>query len=98
MASGVASVEGMTVELGGGSDRGEGVEYFTPSERAASGKAARAEVRRRAHGFWEPSPLRRSPVELLEDQAQDTVAGARADPVRTDARLAVRVLPGRAPI
>jgi uncharacterized protein (DUF2252 family) len=57
--SGIEPVEGMMVE------------HFTPAERAARGKAARAEVRRSAHGLWEPSPLRRSPLELLEDQARE---------------------------
>ena len=67
----VTSVEGMNVARDRGPDQGEGVAYFTPAERAARGKAARAEVRRRAHGRWEPSALRRSPVELLEAQASE---------------------------
>jgi uncharacterized protein (DUF2252 family) len=49
------------------------VAHFTVDERAARGKAARAEVPRRAHGEWEPSPIRPDPVELLEDQAQTRV-------------------------
>ena len=51
--------------------RGSAVEHLTPAERAARGKRARAEVPRSAHGLWEPSPLRRSPLELLEDQASE---------------------------
>jgi hypothetical protein len=38
------------------------VEHFTPAERAARGKAARAEVPRRVHGEWEPPPHRPDPV------------------------------------
>ena len=49
------------------------VEHFTPAERAARGKAARAEVPRRVHGEWEPSPHRPDPVDLLEEQAQTRV-------------------------
>ena len=44
--------------------------HHTPAERAARGKAARSEVPRSVHGEWEPGPLRRDPVELLEEQAQ----------------------------
>jgi uncharacterized protein (DUF2252 family) len=46
------------------------VEYFSPSERAARGRAARAEISRSAHGVWEPAPSRRDPVGLLEEQAR----------------------------
>jgi uncharacterized protein (DUF2252 family) len=46
------------------------VQHFTPSERAAHGKAARAEIPRRSHGEWEPSSVRPDPVALLEEQAQ----------------------------
>jgi uncharacterized protein (DUF2252 family) len=49
------------------------VEHFTRAERAARGKAARAEVPRRVNGEWEPSPHRPDPVDLLEDQAQTRV-------------------------
>jgi uncharacterized protein (DUF2252 family) len=38
-------------------------------ERAARGKAARADAPRSAHGEWEPASERRDPVELLEEQA-----------------------------
>ena len=47
--------------------------YPTPVERAARGKAARAEVRRSAHANWEPAPERPDPVELLEEQARTRV-------------------------
>lgn len=45
------------------------VPHLTPSERAARGKAARAEVPRSSHADWEPASNRRDPVELLEEQA-----------------------------
>jgi uncharacterized protein (DUF2252 family) len=51
----------------------EPVAHFTVAERAARGKAARAEVPRAAHGSWEPSPVRADPVELLEEQAKTRV-------------------------
>jgi uncharacterized protein (DUF2252 family) len=44
--------------------------YFTPAERAARGKAARAELPRSAHGAWEAPLSRRDPIDLLEQQAQ----------------------------
>ena len=49
------------------------VPHLTVSERAARGKAARAEVPRSIHGVFEPSPRRPDPVELLERQAQTRV-------------------------
>src|SRR4029079_11287945 len=49
------------------------VEHFTPAERAARGKATRAEVSRASHGAWEPALHRPDPVELLEEQAQTRV-------------------------
>ena len=49
------------------------VEHFTPAERAARGKATRAEVSRASHGEWEPALHRPDPVELLEEQAQTRV-------------------------
>jgi uncharacterized protein (DUF2252 family) len=49
------------------------VQHFTPEERAARGKAARAEVPRRSHAEWEPPLHRPDPVELLEEQAQSRV-------------------------
>ena len=49
------------------------VEHFTPDERAARGKATRAEVPRRVHGEWEPPPHRPDPVVLLEEQAETRV-------------------------
>jgi uncharacterized protein (DUF2252 family) len=49
------------------------VEYLSTAERAARGKAARAEVPRRVHGACEPASLRRDPVDLLEEQARTRV-------------------------
>jgi uncharacterized protein (DUF2252 family) len=44
--------------------------HLTPAERIASGKAARGELPRSTHAEWEPGPIRRDPVELLEEQAR----------------------------
>ncbi|MGL6278240.1 MAG: DUF2252 domain-containing protein [Gaiella sp.] len=49
------------------------VHHFTPAERAARGKAARAEVPRSSHAGWEPPSLRHDPVALLEEQARTRV-------------------------
>src|SRR5262245_15171189 len=49
------------------------VEHFTRKERAARGKAARAEVPRRVHGDWEPHQHRPDPVDLLEEQGASRV-------------------------
>jgi uncharacterized protein (DUF2252 family) len=56
-----------------GSSTGPKVEHFTPDERAARGKATRAEVPRRSHAGWEPPPHRPDPVELLEEQSATRV-------------------------
>ena len=47
--------------------------HLTIGERAARGKAARAEVPRSSHAAWEPPPHRPDPVTLLEEQAEDRV-------------------------
>ena len=49
------------------------VVHLSVEERAARGKAARAEVPRSVHAAWEPPPHRPIPVELLEEQAQTRV-------------------------
>jgi uncharacterized protein (DUF2252 family) len=49
------------------------VAHFTPDERTAHGKAARADVPRSVHAEWEPPSHRRDPVELLEQQAETRV-------------------------
>lgn len=43
-------------------------------ERIARGRAARAEIRRREHGEWEPPADRADPIELLERQGRDRIA------------------------
>jgi uncharacterized protein (DUF2252 family) len=43
-------------------------------ERAAHGRAARADVRRRAQGAFEPAPDRPDPVDVLEQQAASRVS------------------------
>jgi uncharacterized protein (DUF2252 family) len=45
----------------------------SPAERAARGKAGRANVRRSALADWEPAPDRPDPVELLEERARTRV-------------------------
>jgi hypothetical protein len=47
---------------------------LTPAERAARGKAARAEVPRESHAVFDPPPDRTDPVALLEEQAKTRVA------------------------
>jgi uncharacterized protein (DUF2252 family) len=49
------------------------VAHPTPAERAAAGKAARAEVPRSSHSEWEPAPDRQDPVDVLEGQSQARV-------------------------
>ena len=49
------------------------VPRLTPAERAARGKAERAEVPRSLHAEWEPPKNRRDPVDLLEEQAESRV-------------------------
>src|SRR5690348_1966507 len=52
------------------SDRAE---HLTPEERAARGKARRVEIPRSVHASWEPPSDRRSPIDLLEEQAKTRV-------------------------
>ena len=47
--------------------------HLTPSERAARGKAARAEVPRSSHAIFEPPSRRVDPIKLLEGQAKARV-------------------------
>ncbi len=46
---------------------------MTPADRAARGKAARAEVPRDSHAAFEPPPDRPDPIGLLEQQARTRV-------------------------
>jgi uncharacterized protein (DUF2252 family) len=57
----------------GAAPKSHAVAHPTPRERAASGKAARAEVPRTVHGEWQPPSDRRDPVALLEEQAATRV-------------------------
>ncbi len=50
-----------------------GVGQLTPAERAARGKAARAEVPRDTHAVFDPPPDRPDPIGLLEEQAKQRV-------------------------
>jgi len=47
--------------------------HLTKEEHAARGKAARADVPRRSHAEWSPPEGRRSPVDILEEQATTRV-------------------------
>jgi uncharacterized protein (DUF2252 family) len=50
------------------------VPHLTPRERAARGRAARAESPRSRHGEWQPWTERPDPIALLEEQAASRVA------------------------
>ncbi len=56
----------------GSGDNGT-VRHLSSGERAAAGKAARAEVPRAVLGEWLAPPGRRDPVEMLEEQAASRV-------------------------
>jgi uncharacterized protein (DUF2252 family) len=60
--------------------RPKSVRHFTPTERAAWGKAARGELPRSAFAGWEPGPSRRDPVDLLEEQGKTRLP--ELDPIR----------------
>jgi uncharacterized protein (DUF2252 family) len=49
------------------------VVHLTPEERAARGKAARAEVPRSSHAVYAPAPGRQDPIALLESQGATRV-------------------------
>jgi uncharacterized protein (DUF2252 family) len=49
------------------------VVHLTPEERAARGKAARAEVPRSSHAAWDAPSVRPDPVGLLQEQAKSRV-------------------------
>jgi uncharacterized protein DUF2252 len=51
----------------------QAIPHLSVDERAARGKAARAEVPRASHAEWEPPPHRPDPVALLEEQAETRV-------------------------
>ncbi|HYM45247.1 MAG TPA: DUF2252 domain-containing protein [Solirubrobacteraceae bacterium] len=55
------------------SDAASVVPHLTVAERAARGKAARAEVPRSSHAVYEPAPHRVDPIALLKRQAKTRV-------------------------
>jgi hypothetical protein len=71
---------------------GSPVEHPSRAERAARGKAARAEAPRSSHAAWEPAPGRRDPVERLA--ASFAVAG-RDRGFDAKQRRAINVAVGR---
>ncbi len=60
-------------KLDGQSSQPARIEHPSEAERAAKGKAARAEVPRSVQAAWEPASDRPSPVDLLEEQAKTRV-------------------------
>ena len=64
-------------------------------ESAERGRAARQRAPRATHGDWAPAPDRPDPVDAARRAGGHACAGARADPLRADARLAVHLLPRR---
>ena len=71
------------------------VVHLSVAERAAHGKAARAEVPRSSHAVFEPPPAAPRPDRAARAPGHDARARARADPLRPHARLAVHVLSRR---
>jgi uncharacterized protein (DUF2252 family) len=68
----------VVAEQGNGGPRGRSaaatvMPHLTPAERAARGRAARAEVPRSGHADFTPSTERADPVALLEEQAASRV-------------------------
>jgi uncharacterized protein (DUF2252 family) len=50
------------------------IDHLSVEERAARGKAARSDVPRSALADWSPSPGRRDPIDVLEEQGRTRVA------------------------
>jgi uncharacterized protein (DUF2252 family) len=72
-STGAADRHAATRAASRNSTRNGMVPHSSLAERAARGKAARAEVPRRVHGEWAATADRRDPVELLEEQAASRV-------------------------
>jgi len=72
-ATGATDREAATRATVDESGRNGKVAHFSVGERAALGKAARAEVPRSVHGEWLAPSGRRDPVEMLEEQAASRV-------------------------
>ena len=77
------------------SSRPTPVPHFTPAERAARGKAARAELPRSAHAAVGAGAGTQRPGGRARGASADAAARTRADPLRAHARVAVRLLPRR---
>ncbi|MFL5909634.1 MAG: DUF2252 domain-containing protein [Gaiellaceae bacterium] len=56
-----------------GRPRTQQTPYLSPEERAAHGKALRAEAPRKSHGEWLPATDRPDPIDLLQQQAASRV-------------------------
>ncbi len=67
------AVEGSHGDVPHGQRPGRRVEHLSVADRAAKGKAAREAVPRSSLAEWMPSPGRRDPVAVLEDQAMTRV-------------------------
>ena len=80
-----------------GPSRSKGVPHFTPAERAARGKAARAELRRVRTRRLGAGAEARGPDRSARGTGADASSGARPDPVRAHAGVPVRLLPRRLP-
>ena len=81
--------------LGGHHKFGTTLRHASVDERLNAGKQARSTVPRSSHAALPAAGDRPDPITLLEEQAASRVPEPRADPLRPDARLAVRVLPRR---
>ena len=79
----------------GAAPQGNPVEHFTPAERAARGKGARAEVPRSAHGAWEPSSSAATRWSCSRSRPRTRLPELGADPLRANARVAVHILSRR---
>jgi uncharacterized protein (DUF2252 family) len=68
-----ASIAVAIAALTAGAPPGQELQHLTPEERAARGRAARAQIPRSSHGAFTPSAHRPDPVALLEKQAATRV-------------------------
>ena len=73
---------------------GDGEVRPSPEQRAAVGKAARAEAPLESHAEFRPAKSR-DPGGIAAEPGRDPRTGAGADPPWPDARVAVHVLPRR---
>jgi hypothetical protein len=68
-----ATTRGRAAQASRGPGENAKAPHLSVKERAARGKAERAEVGRSVHGEWSAPSARRDPVELLEEQATSRV-------------------------